>query len=76
MATFELIAHRYETGGLIISSNQPFSDWDHISDNSIMAVAVIDRLVHHATILEMGGESYWMKASQQHRGGKKAIAHN
>jgi len=41
-----------------------------------MAVAAIDRLVHHATILELGGESYRMKASMQRRGGKKAIADN
>jgi DNA replication protein DnaC len=43
----------------------PFSDWDQIFDNGMMAVPAIDRLVHHATILEMGGESYRMKASLQ-----------
>ena len=37
-----------------------------------MAVAAIDRLVHHANILEMGGESYRMKASMQRQGGKKS----
>jgi DNA replication protein DnaC len=41
-----------------------------------MSVAAIDRLVHHATILEMGGESYRMKASLQRRGGKKVIDDN
>jgi DNA replication protein DnaC len=76
MALFELIAHRYETGSLIITSNQPFSDWDQIFDSGMMAVAAIDRLVHHATILEMGGESYRMKASMQRRGGKKVIDDN
>jgi DNA replication protein DnaC len=76
MALFELIAHRYETGSLIITSNQPFSDWDQIFDNGMMAVAAIDRLVHHATILEIGGESYRMKASMQRRGGKKITDDN
>jgi DNA replication protein DnaC len=55
---FELIAHRYETGSLIITSNQPFSTWDKIFDDNMMTVAAIDRLVHHATIIEMQGESF------------------
>jgi len=49
----ELIAHRYETGSLIITFNQPFSAWDQIFDDNMMTVAAIDRLVHHATILEI-----------------------
>lgn len=60
---FELIAHRYETGSLIITSNQPFSAWDQIFDDNMMTVAAIDRLVHHATILDVGGESFRKKAS-------------
>jgi DNA replication protein DnaC len=65
---FELIAHRYETGSLIITSNQPFSAWDKIFDDNIMTVAAIDRLVHHATILEVKGDSYRKKVSMQRRG--------
>lgn len=60
---FELIAHRYERGTLIITSNQAFKDWDHLFDDSIMTVAAIDRLVHHATIMNCEGESYRRKAS-------------
>lgn len=60
---FELIAHRYETGSLMITSNQPFSAWDKIFDDNMMTVAAIDRLVHHATILEVGGESFRKTAS-------------
>ena len=70
MVLFELIAHRYESGSVIITSNQPFSAWDQIFEDNMMAVAAIDRLVHHATILEMGGESYRMKESVKRRGGK------
>lgn len=55
---FELIAHRYESGSLIITSNQPFSEWDSIFSNHAMTVAAIDRLVHHATILEIIADSY------------------
>lgn len=60
---FELIAHRYETGSMIITSNQPFSAWDRIFDDTMMTVAAIDRLVHHAHILELSGESYRKRAS-------------
>lgn len=55
---FEFIAHRYESGSLIITANQPFSEWDHIFPDSMMTVAAIDRLIHHATIMELEGESY------------------
>lgn len=55
---FELIAERYESGSLIITSNQPFSEWDNIFATTSMTVAAIDRLVHHATILEINSESY------------------
>jgi DNA replication protein DnaC len=55
---FEFIAHRYESGSLIITANQPFSKWDSIFPDSMMTVAAVDRLIHHATILEFEGESY------------------
>lgn len=55
---FELIAHRYETGSLIITSNQPFSQWDSIFTDSSMTVAAIDRVVHHSIIIEVEAESY------------------
>jgi len=55
---FEFIAHRYESGSLIITANQPFSSWDQIFPDSMMTVAAIDRLIHHASIIELEGESY------------------
>ena len=58
---FELIAHRYETGSLIITSNQPFAEWDCIFPDQMMTVAAVDRLVHHATIIEVGSDSYRRK---------------
>ena len=68
---FELIAHRYESGSVIITSNQPFSAWDQIFDDNMMAVAAIDRLVHHATILEIEAESYRKKTSLSRRAATK-----
>ena len=58
---FEFIAHRYESGSLIITSNQPFSQWDQIFPDTIMTVAAIDRIIHHATIIEIDSESYRRK---------------
>jgi DNA replication protein DnaC len=55
---FELIAHRYERRSLLITANQPFSQWDAIFTDSMMTVAAVDRLVHHALIIEIQTESY------------------
>jgi DNA replication protein DnaC len=55
---FELISHRYERRSLLITANQPFSQWDSIFTDSMMTVAAIDRLVHHATIIELKAESF------------------
>lgn len=58
---FEFIAHRYESGSLIITSNQPFSQWDQIFPDPMMTVAAVDRIIHHAHIIEIEGESYRKK---------------
>ena len=55
---FEFIAHRYESGSLIITSNQPFSHWDQIFPDALMTVAAIDRIIHHAVIIEIDVDSY------------------
>jgi len=60
---FELIAHRYERRSLLITANQPFSQWDSIFTDSMMTVAAIDRLVHHATIIERQAESFRKQAA-------------
>lgn len=60
---FELIAHRYERKSIMLTANQPFSQWDRIFADSMMTVAAIDRLVHHATIFEMNAESFRKQAA-------------
>lgn len=62
---FELIAQRYENCSLIITANQPFSDWDQIFPDNIMAVAAIDRLIHRATIINITEQSYRKYQSNQ-----------
>jgi len=70
---FELIAERYERRSLITTCNQPFSEWDQIFPDPAMTVAAIDRLVHHATILELNTESY-RRRSALATGAKAAAA--
>ena len=65
---FELIARRYETRSLAIAANQPFSAWDRIFPDKAVTVAAIDRLVHHATILEMNVDSYRRRAVARRHG--------
>ena len=62
---FELIAERYEHRSLAITANTPFSQWGEIFVEPAMTLAAVDRLVHHATILEMNVESYRRRAAQQ-----------
>jgi DNA replication protein DnaC len=70
---FELIAHRYELKSLLITANHPFSAWDDIFPDSTMTVAAVDRLVHHAVILEIQAESFRQQVAKQrvHSDGQK-----
>ena len=60
---FELISARYERRSLLITANQPFGEWHRVFPDETTAVAAVDRLVHHATILEMNVESYRRRAA-------------
>jgi DNA replication protein DnaC len=62
---FELIAHRYELNSLMITANHPFSAWDDIFSDSTMTVAAVDRLVHHAVILEIQADSFRQQTAKQ-----------
>jgi DNA replication protein DnaC len=67
---FELICERYERKSLVITCNQPFKDWDRIFLDKQMAIAAVDRLVHHATIFEVDAESYRRKEALKKSQGK------
>lgn len=66
---FELIAARYERRSLFITANQPFGDWGKVFPDQAMTLAAIDRLVHHATILEMNVESYRRRTALERKRG-------
>jgi DNA replication protein DnaC len=58
---FQLIAHRYEQGSVLVTSNMPFGRWGETFSDDIVAAAMIDRLVHHAEVLTLSGQSYRTK---------------
>jgi DNA replication protein DnaC len=58
---FMLVSRRYERASLIVTSNKPFSAWGEIFGDDAVAVAMVDRLVHHAEIIGLKGDSYRLK---------------
>jgi DNA replication protein DnaC len=66
---FELIGARYERRSLLVTANQPFGQWGKIFPDQAMTLAVVDRLVHHATIFEMNVESYRRRTALERKRG-------
>jgi DNA replication protein DnaC len=59
---FQVIARRYEKGSMILTSNLPFPQWaGTFADDATLTAAMLDRLLHHAHIVTMSGESYRLK---------------
>jgi DNA replication protein DnaC len=58
---FELVSSRYERASLIVSSNKTFSAWAEIFGDAVAVAAMVDRLVHHAEVIVLKGESYRLK---------------
>jgi DNA replication protein DnaC len=67
---FTFLAERYERRSVMISSNLVFSKWDQIFKDPMTTMAAIDRLVHHATILEFNGESIRAQKAKEKEGDK------
>jgi DNA replication protein DnaC len=64
---FTLLAHRYERGSVLITSNLPFSKWEQIFKDPMTTAAAIDRLVHHSVILELNVPSYRAEEAQKRK---------
>jgi len=62
---FRLLTRRYEKASLIITSNKSFVDWGEIFNDQVLATAILDRLLHHATTLNIKGESYRLKEKRK-----------
>ena len=62
---FQLIARRYERGSIILTSNQSLTGWGEVFGDAVIATAVLDRLLHHSTTLNVKGESYRLKEKRK-----------
>lgn len=59
---FNVVAKRYERGSIILTSNLPFGQWSSaFADDQTLTAAMLDRLLHHAHIVQIAGESYRLK---------------
>lgn len=58
---FQLVSARYERGSIILTSNKSYGDWGGIFGDAIIATAILDRLLHHSTTVNIRGESYRLK---------------
>jgi DNA replication protein DnaC len=58
---FQLVSSRYEQASLIVTSNKPFGRWGEVFGDDVVAAAMIDRLVHHADVVALKGDSYRLR---------------
>ena len=58
---FQLVARRYETGSIILTSNKSFSEWGAVLSDDVLATAILDRLLHHCDVVSINGPSYRLK---------------
>jgi DNA replication protein DnaC len=58
---FQLVSARYERASLIVTSNKPFGRWGEVFGDAVVAAAMIDRLVHHAEVISLKGDSYRLR---------------
>ncbi|MBF6302968.1 ATP-binding protein [Nocardia amamiensis] len=61
---FQLVSSRYEHSSLILTSNLPFSRWGDVFSDHVVAAAMIDRIVHHAEVLTLKGNSYRLRNTE------------
>jgi DNA replication protein DnaC len=62
---FRLVARRYERASLIITSNKSFLDWGEVFHDPVLATAILDRLLHYSTTMNIKGESYRLKEKRK-----------
>jgi DNA replication protein DnaC len=62
---FELISRRYESKSTLITTNRPFAEWQQVFPSAACVASLVDRLVHHAEIVAIDGESYRLKEATE-----------
>jgi len=67
---YRFIANRYEKASTIITSNKAFSDWSELFTDQVIVTAILDRLLHHSTVINIRGNSYRLKGKLPKEGEK------
>lgn len=62
---FRLLSRRYEKASIVITSNKSFTDWGEIFGDHVMATAILDRLLHHSTVISIKGDSYRLREKKK-----------
>lgn len=62
---FRLLVRRYERASLIVTSNKSFTDWGEVFQDQVLATAILDRLLHHSTTINIKGESYRLREKKR-----------
>jgi DNA replication protein DnaC len=64
-ALFTLVSARYERGSIVLTSNKGFAEWGEVLGDSVVAAAILDRLLHHSHVLNIRGDSYRLREKRQ-----------
>jgi DNA replication protein DnaC len=72
---FHVVTKRYERGSIILTSNRGFGDWGQIFNEPVVAAAIVDRLLHNATVLNIRGHSYRMRGYHAEQRDEHLIGH-
>ena len=72
---FQLVSARYERASLIVTSNKPFGRWGEVFGDDVVAAAMIDRLVHHAEVISLKGDSYRLRNRAPRPGPRRQTRH-
>ncbi len=62
---FQVVSRRYEQGSIILTTNRGIAEWGEIFEDTTVAAAVLDRLLHHCTVVSIEGESYRMRGHRE-----------
>jgi len=70
---FQIISRRYEQKSVLVTTNRPFAEWGEVFPNAACVVSLIDRLIHHAEIIAIDGESYRLKEARERAGNHPGV---
>ncbi|TIM81493.1 IS21-like element helper ATPase IstB, partial [Mesorhizobium sp.] len=62
---FQLVSQRYERGSILITSNRSVGEWGSVFGDPVVATAILDRLLHHSTVITIRGDSYRLREKRR-----------